>query len=40
METSGAEFGEKELGELLRDERVVCLGEVMIFKDLVAEGDT
>ena len=40
METSGAEFGEKELRELLRDERVVCLGEVMNFKDLVAEGDT
>lgn len=40
METSGAEFGEKELWELLRDERVVCLGEVMNFKDLVAEGDT
>lgn len=34
METSGAEFGEKELRELLRDERVVCLGEVMNFKDL------
>ena len=40
METSGAEFGEKELRELLRDERVVCLGEVMNFKDLVAEGET
>lgn len=40
METSGAEFGEEELKELLRDKRVVCLGEVMNYRDLVSEETT
>lgn len=40
METSGAELGEEELRKQLQDERVVCLGEVMNFKDLAAKEDT
>lgn len=40
LETSGAVIGEAEARELLKDKRVICLGEVMNFKDLTAEGDT
>ena len=40
LETSGGEVGEKEVRELLKDERIICLGEVMNDKDLVSEEDT
>lgn len=35
LETSGASIREAEVEELLRDSRVLCLGEVMNFKSLV-----
>ncbi|MFT4005238.1 MAG: adenine deaminase C-terminal domain-containing protein [Lacrimispora sp.] len=40
LETSGGKVGEKEVRELLKDERIICLGEVMNDKDLVSEEDT
>lgn len=40
LETSGAGIGEEQVRELLRDGRVLCLGEVMNFKDLTSDGDT
>ena len=40
LETSGAGIGEEQVRELLRDGRVLCLGEVMNFKDLASDGDT
>lgn len=40
LETSGGEVGEEEVRELLKDERIICLGEVMNDKDLVSEEDT
>lgn len=40
METSGGIIGEAQVRELLRDERVICLGEVMNYKDLVSEEST
>ena len=40
LETSGAQIGEAETALLAKDERVLCLGEVMNFKDLVSERDT
>lgn len=40
LETSGGEIGEEEVRELLKDERVVCLGEVMNDHDLISEEDT
>lgn len=40
LETSGGEVGEREVRELLKDERIICLGEVMNDKDLVSEEDT
>lgn len=40
LETSGAEIGEAEVALLAEEARVLCLGEVMNFKDLVSEEDT
>lgn len=40
LETSGSHIGEVEAGLLAEDERVLCLGEVMNFKDLVSGHDT
>ena len=40
LETSGAGIGEAQVRELARDSRVLCLGEVMNFKDLTSDGDT
>ncbi len=37
LETSGYSIGEQETRELLEDSRVLCLGEVMNFKELVPE---
>lgn len=37
LETSGASIGEQEVEELLRDPRILCLGEVMNFQSLVPE---
>lgn len=39
-ETSGASIGPDEVKELLQDPRVVCLGEVMNFKDMVSTEQT
>lgn len=40
LETAGAEFEEQEIETLLKDERILCLGEVMNFQDLNAEEET
>ncbi|WP_367566477.1 adenine deaminase C-terminal domain-containing protein [Lacrimispora sp.] len=40
LETSGGEIGEEEVKELLKDSRVICLGEVMNDLDLVSGEDT
>lgn len=40
LETSGAGIGEMEVEKLASDKRVLCLGEVMNFKDLTSEEDT
>ena len=40
LETSGGQIGEEEVLELLKDDRVICLGEVMNDLDLVSEEDT
>ncbi len=40
LETTGGIIGENEVLELLHDKRVICLGEVMNFKDLVSQEDT
>lgn len=40
LETSGAQIGERETAFLADDDRVLCLGEVMNFKDLTSEQDT
>ncbi|MDO5349736.1 MAG: amidohydrolase family protein, partial [Lachnospiraceae bacterium] len=37
LETPGAAIGEEETRQLLEDDRVLCLGEVMNFRDLVPE---
>ncbi|MDO5416647.1 MAG: adenine deaminase C-terminal domain-containing protein [Lachnospiraceae bacterium] len=39
LETPGAVIGEAEVEKLLEDDRVLCLGEVMNFKNLVPEDD-
>lgn len=39
LETSGAEFDEKEMEELLKDDRILCLGEIMNFQDLNTDAD-
>lgn len=40
LETSGAVIAEQEVKELIEDGRVLCLGEVMNFKDLTSSEDT
>lgn len=40
FETTGGIIGESEVLELLNDSRVICLGEVMNFNDLVSDEDT
>ena len=40
LETSGGEVGEEEVKELLKDKRVICLGEVMNDLDLISSDDT
>lgn len=40
LETSGAAIMEEEVRELAEDNRVLCLGEVMNFKDLTSDQDT
>lgn len=40
LETAGASIREAEVEALAADGRVLCLGEVMNFKDLTADGDT
>lgn len=40
LETSGAAIGEQEVKALAGDERVLCLGEVMNFKELTSDEDT
>ncbi len=40
LETSGAVIAEQEVKELIEDDRVLCLGEVMNFKDLTSGEDT
>lgn len=40
FETTGGIIGESEVLDLLNDSRVICLGEVMNFKDLVSDEDT
>ncbi|MCC8027635.1 MAG: amidohydrolase family protein [Clostridium sp.] len=40
LETSGGAIREEEVRTLAGDERVLCLGEVMNFKDLTGEEDT
>lgn len=37
LETPGAAIGEEEAAQMLEDPRVLCLGEVMNFKDLVPD---
>lgn len=39
-ETTGGEIGEKEVIELLKDSRVLCLGEVMNASDILSKEDT
>lgn len=40
LETAGGFMGETEVRRLAQDGRVLCLGEVMNFKDLTEDGDT
>ncbi len=40
LETAGASIGEEEVERLAEDSRVLCLGEVMNFKDLTSQEDT
>lgn len=40
LETTGGSIEEKEVLDLLQNPRVICLGEVMNFKDLVSKEDT
>lgn len=40
LETSGGIIGEAEVMELIKDDRVLCLGEVMNETDLLSEEDT
>ena len=40
LETSGGVIGEEEVRGLLKDKRVLCLGEVMNYQDLTAQEDT
>ncbi len=40
LETPGATISDGEVQELLEDQRVLCLGEVMNYQDLISEEDT
>ena len=40
LETSGGMIGEAEVKELLKDPRILCLGEVMNYKDLISPDKT
>ncbi|MBP1918496.1 adenine deaminase C-terminal domain-containing protein [Youngiibacter multivorans] len=40
LETTGGEIGLKEIDRLLDDPRVLCLGEVMNFKDIVSDEES
>ena len=40
LETTGGEIGIEEIRLLLEDPRVLCLGEVMNFKDIVSDEDS
>ncbi len=40
LETSGGQIGEAEVRELLKDKRVICLGEVMNASGLISNEDT
>ncbi|MGB8455525.1 MAG: adenine deaminase C-terminal domain-containing protein [Anaerocolumna sp.] len=40
LETSGSTITEKEVSELLKEPKMLCLGEVMNFKDLTSKSDT
>ncbi len=40
LETTGAEITSKEVEKLLLNDRILCLGEVMNFKDLTSEEDS
>ncbi|KRK07803.1 adenine deaminase [Lactobacillus pasteurii DSM 23907 = CRBIP 24.76] len=40
LETTGGKIGVHEVEELLKDPRFICLGEVMNFKEMTAEGPT
>ena len=40
METTGGKIGVKEVQELLKDPRFICLGEVMNFKDMTSPHKT
>ncbi len=40
LETAGSTITRKEVSKLLKDPKVLCLGEVMNFKDLTREGET
>lgn len=40
LETSGGQMGEEEVKELLKEKKVICLGEVMNDLDLMSSDDT
>ena len=40
LETTGGEILEKDVIELLKNPKVICLGEVMNFKDLISKDET
>ena len=40
LETSGASLGVKEVSEMAAEDGVLCLGEIMNYKDLSAEGES
>ncbi len=40
IETSGGSIGEEEVRTLLEDDKIICLGEVMNYPDLICEEDT
>ena len=40
VETSGGKIGPSEVSELLKNKKIICLGEVMNFKGLVEENDS
>lgn len=40
LETTGGKIGEEDVQQLLKNPRILCLGEVMNFKDLIGGEDT